>query len=256
MSSSTSDVVRDRLGACAGALFVVLAFAGNALSTAGASKAAHPTGEQVLKDVAHQAASSGATAGFILELLGFVAFIAFLAFLADRLCRPVATTATGSARVNVAAAAAVLAGILMLAVKLGSAVFVGVLLLDRTGLGPQLAQVLNDLNSVAFVLAWLPFAVFASALAVGLHRAGLVGRPTAYFGYALGVAGLVLALIGLRDAANANPLAFLATTLWLAGVSIRLAVRPGTPGEPGAVDAGRADDVQPRTGGSRAAVTG
>jgi hypothetical protein len=253
-SPRMSDAVRDRLGACAGALFVVLAFAGNALSTAGTSKAAHPTGEQVLRDVAHQAASRGATVGFVLELLGFVAFIAFLAFLTDRLLRPDGRTATGSAtRVNVAAAAAIMAGVLMLAVKVGSAVFVGVLLLDRTRLGPQFAQVLNDLNSVAFVLARLPFAVFASALAVGLHRAGLVGRPTAYLGYGLGIAGLVLALIGLQDAANANPLAFLATTLWFAGVSVRLAVRPGAPV---AVGAGRADDLQPRTSSSRAAVSG
>jgi hypothetical protein len=44
----------------------------------------------------------------------------------------------------------------------------------------------------AAVISWVPFAIFTGAAAPGLHRAALVGRPTAYSGLALGVAGLAL----------------------------------------------------------------
>jgi hypothetical protein len=42
----------------------------------------------------------------------------------------------------------------------------------------------------------------------------------------LGVAGLVLALIGVQDPVNANPMAFLLGLVWIGVVSTRFAVRP------------------------------
>ena len=42
---------------------------------------------------------------------------------------------------------------------------------------PQLALVLNDLGGVAFVISWLPSAIFVAAAAAALHRAALLPCP-------------------------------------------------------------------------------
>jgi hypothetical protein len=216
---------RDRIGAALGAGFVVLLFVGNGLSTAGTDQSGHPSGETVLRDVAHMHASGAATFGFVLEVLGFVAFMGFLGFVADVLRRhggpwraPAATSLVG--------------GVVMLAVKLGSAAPAVALDLDRSTLSPQLAQLLNDLNSAAFVVSWLPFAVFVAGLGLALRAAGAVGRPTAGLAVFLGAAGIALTLLGLRDYTSANPMAFLLGMLWLLVVSVRLVVRPVAPQVP------------------------
>lgn len=214
--------VRDRLGATAGAVFVVLLLIGSGMTTAGTTQSGHLTGGQVLGNVAHQQASGSAAVGFTLEILGLVAFLGFLGFLADALRR---RTPDGN---RIAANATVAAGVTMLAIKLGSVAPVAALVMDRHTLSPQLAQLLNDLNGAAFVISWLPFAVLLVAAAAGLRRAGMVGRPTAYLGVTLGVAGVVLALVGLHDVTKATPVGFLLGLAWLVVVSVRLAVRPGS----------------------------
>jgi hypothetical protein len=214
-----STTMRDRVGAALGALFVVLVFVGNGMSTSGADQSSHPSGESVLRDVARTHASGAATTGFVLEVLGFVALMGFLGFLLDLLRRY-----GGPSRVP--SATAVVGGLVMLAVKLGSAAPVVALDVDRGTLSPQLAQLLNDVNGAAFVISWLPFAVLVGALALALRENGAVGRPTATIGLVLAVAGIVLAVAGLHDYESANPVAFLLASLWLLVVSVRLAVRP------------------------------
>ena len=218
-----STTVRDRLGAVAGAAFVVLILVGNQMATAGSGQSAHPTGDQVLRDAAHQVSSASVTAGVALEVLGFAAFLVFLGYLADVLRRT-----AGGRRGSIAAGTGIVSGAVMVAVKLGSAAPIMALWVDHGDISPQLALVLNDLGAVAFVISWLPSAIFVAAAAAALHRAGLVGRPTAYCGFVLGAAGLVLTIIGIHDPLSANPLAFLLGLLWLLAVSVRLAIRPGT----------------------------
>jgi hypothetical protein len=219
-----SSTIRDRIGAATGAAFVLLIMVGNQMASGGSADSAHPTGEQVLRDAVHQASSATVTAGFVLEGLGFVALIGFLGYLADVLHRRIPGRGPG----RIAAGAAIVSGAVMVAVKLGSVAPLGVLAIDHGHISPQLAQVLNDMSGVAFVISWLPFAIFTGAAAAGLYRAALVGRPTAYSGLALGVAGLALSIAGVRDPLGASPLAFLLGLAWLLAVSVRLAVRPGT----------------------------
>lgn len=214
---------RDRIAAATGAAFVALIVVGNAISTSGTSQAAHPSGAQVLKDIAHQASSTSATVGFILEFLGFVAFLGFLGYLGDALRRRI-----GHGGANVAGATAVVAGSVMLAVKLASVAPSGALFADRRHISPQLAQVLNDINGVAFVVSWLPFTVFVGAAALALRKASLVGRPTAYVGICIAVVGLVLTMVSLQDPFNGTPVAFMLGLLWTLVVSVRLAVKPGS----------------------------
>jgi hypothetical protein len=212
---------RDRIGAALGAVFVVLIFTGNAMNTAGTNQSGHSSGAQVLKDIAHQHASGSASVGFVLEILGFATFFGFLGYLADLLTR----RATAG-RSRGPAVTALISAVIMLAIKLSSGVPVIVLDLDRHTLSPQLAQLLNDLGSAAFVISWLPFAIFVGALAFALRGIGAVGKPTAYIGLFLGVVGVPLTLVGLRDITNANPIAFLLGMLWLLAVCVRLIVNP------------------------------
>lgn len=216
--------VRSRLAAATGAAYVVLVGVGNQINVSGTDQSTHPTGEAVLRDVGRQVGSTSATIGFLLELCGFVAFIAFLGYLVFAM---LGRRSDGAPRLGVAGGTAVVAGVTMLAIKLGSAAPIGVLVLDRTTISPQLAQVLNDMNSVAFVVGWLPYAVFVAGAALGLRRAELVGRPTAYIGAAIGVIGVAATAIGLHSPLGANPMPFLLGLLWTLAVSVRLAVRPG-----------------------------
>jgi len=217
------DTTRDRIGAATGAVFIALILLGNGLATAGTTQSGHATGRQVLTDTFHVHASTTAAVGFVLEVLGFVAFMLFLGYLADVLRRSPA----GRQHAGAATGTAVVAGVTMLAVKLASAAPMTALDLDRKTLSPQLAQLLNDLGCAAFVISWVPFAVFVAATALGLHRVRLVGRPTAYVGIALGVLGVPAAILGLRDISDANPLAFLLALVWVFVVGVRLAVKPG-----------------------------
>jgi hypothetical protein len=214
--------VRDRIGAATGALFVVLIMIGNQISMSGTDQSAHPSGAAVLKDAAHEAGSTASTIGFVLEFLGFVAFIGFIGYLADAWRRRADRT-----QGNIGGATAVVAGIVMLAIKLGSIAPSGAVMLDRQTMDPGLAQALNDTNGVSFVLSWLPFAVFVAAAAFALRKTSLVGRPTAYIGAFIGIAGLALALLGLNDPLNGNPMGFMLGLLWTLVVSVRLAVKPG-----------------------------
>jgi hypothetical protein len=164
------------------------------MATAGSGQSAHPTGDQVLRDAAHQVSSASVTAGVALEVLGFATFIVFLGYLADVLRRT-----AGGRRGSIAAGTGIVSGAVMVAVKLGSAAPIMTLWVDHGHISPPLALVLNDLGGVAFVISWLPFAIFVGAAAAALHRAGLVGRPTAFSGLILGAAGLVLSIIGIQD---------------------------------------------------------
>jgi hypothetical protein len=213
---------RDRIAAATGALFVLLVTVGNQIAVSGTDQSAHPTGASVLRDAARTQGSTAHTVGFVLEILGFLALLGFLGYLLD------AGRRAGSGRGGIATAAAALAGLTTLIIKLTSAPVIGALALDHASMSPDLARVLDDIGGVGFVLAWLPWAVLVGAGALGLFQAGLVGRPTFVIGALLGAAGLVMGLIGLHDPVTANPMAWMAGLLWTLVVSVRLAVRPGT----------------------------
>jgi hypothetical protein len=219
--------VRLRLAAATGAAYILLILVGNTLSTRGASRSAHPTGARVLRDAEHQVHSAAVTTGFVLEVRGFTLFIVFLGYLATVL-------RSRRSEPDVMAGTAVVAGVTMLAVKLGSAAPMGALMLDRHQLSPVLARVLADINGVAFVVSWIPMGVFVAALALALRSAGLAGRPTAYTGLVIGLAGLVLGVVGINDPLNANPMPFLLSLVWVLVVSVRLAIRRGGTVETGA----------------------
>ena len=79
--------IRHRLAAATGALYVILIIIGNTLATSGDSAAMHPTGARVLRDAERHAHSGQVTAGFVLEVLGFILLIVFLGYLAATFAR-------------------------------------------------------------------------------------------------------------------------------------------------------------------------
>jgi hypothetical protein len=214
---------RVRLAGALGAFYILAILVGNGLSTAGTTQSAHPTGQQILHDVAAQAGDTGPALGFALEVLGFLAFLLLLGLmLGIRGARSDEESAAAPA-----VAVTVVAGLLMLAIKLGSAAPALALQMDYKRLTPELAQVLNDMNGAAFVVSWLPFAVVIAALAVAWSRLGLIGRPSLMTGLVVGIVGVPVAVIGMLDPVGATPIAFLLALLWLLVVSLRLVIRPG-----------------------------
>ncbi len=213
---------RDRAAAATGALFVVLTVIGNQISVSGTDQSTHPSGASVLQDAAARAGSTSATIGFVLEFLGLLTFLAFLGYVLDAARRSSVPGGT-----TFSAGTAVLAGVTMLSIKMASVAPMGALLMDRSAISSETAQALNDMNGMSFVLSWLPFAVFVGAGAVGLHRCGLVGRPSMIVGAVIGLGGLVLALVGLQAPLDANPVGFLLGLLFTLVLSVRLAVHPG-----------------------------
>lgn len=207
----------DRVGAASGAACFALIVVGNTMTT-GPGEQAHPTGEQVLAELG-RASGSTYRLGLAMELLGLIAFLSFAAYtyrvLRDR----------EAPRGWLGGAALGGAG-LMLAIKIGSLAPVGAAYVDREGLDPQLAQALVDINGAAFVISWLPFAVFVGAAAASALGSGLVGRIFAGAGLVIAALTLAATLVPGLDLIEANPLPYLLGWVWTAALSVRWTLRP------------------------------
>ena len=204
----------DRAGAAAGAAFVACILAGNSLTETVVGTDDSPAG--IAADLAAQAASGVARAGYVLEVVGLLLLVWFAATVAALGWRR-----SGAASMPVLVAGA---GLLVAAVKLGSAApFLAALTAD--GLSDEVRHALVETNGAAFVLTWLPYAVLVGSAAVVLHRAGLVGRVLTGLGLVLAALGLATALVGFTSPATAVPVPFLLSLLWTLAASARVTVR-------------------------------
>jgi len=208
----------ERLGAASGVLWFLLIMVGNQLSTAGTSDSVRPSGEQVLADLRRTSESATATVGFTVELLGFAALLVFLGYLSWVLRR-------GDGEGSWLPGTALVAGITMSAIKLGSAGPIFAAVLRKDEISPELARTLVDINSGAFWISWLPFAVLVAATAGAALRTGLVARPLAWIGLALGVIGVVPGVSVAVAMSQFGAAPFLLSANWLAVLSGVLAVR-------------------------------
>jgi hypothetical protein len=208
----------ERLGAASGVLWFLLIMVGNQLSSAGTSDSVRPSGEQILADLRRSSESTTATVGFTTELLGLAALLVFLGYLFWVLRRR-------DGERSWLPATALVGGITMIAIKLGSAGPIFAAVLRKDEISPELARTLVDINSGAFWISWLPFAVLVAATAGAALQTGLVARPLAWAGLALGVIGVVpgVSLAVAMSEFGAAP--FLLSAVWLAVLSGVLAVR-------------------------------
>ncbi len=209
-----------RSAAAAGPAFVVLVLTGNSLTESAVVEAGGGPGAEALRRFAAQQSSVAAQTGLVLELLAFVCFAVFAACVYDISRRRGAGSFAG--------ALALVSAVTMLAVKLGSgsAHIAGLSL--HTSLTADTALALEAMNGAAFVLSWLPFAVFVAAAAYALRACGLLGRVGTWVGLGIGLVGVPAALLGVLDPMTAMPVPFLLGLVWLLVVGAVLAIRePG-----------------------------
>lgn len=204
----------DRLGAAAGAAFVICMLAGNSMTESVVPADGSPAGTAA--HLAAQAASGVVQLGLALELVGLLLLVWFAATLAGLGGR---RSAGGTLPFVVAGA-----GVLVAGVKLASAApYLAALAAD--GLSNEVRHALVETNGAGFVLTWLPYALLVGGAAVLLRREGLVGRVLAGAGLVLAGLGLVVGLVGSSSPQTAVPVPFLLSLLWTLAASLRVAVR-------------------------------
>jgi hypothetical protein len=201
-----------RLGAAAGAAYVILSVLGDSLGGSGDSPA---LGSSAAKYAHWLATSSPSTAGYggaFLELIGVLCFVAFAAALYDVLRRAepertwLPTAALGAALVSTA-------------IKLGAAPPMLAAFSLRHDADPQLAKALVEINDYAFLLTWAADALMLAAVAACALRSAAMPRW-------LAIAAAVIAPLLLASVAAGNdapPFGFLLGLLWFLAASIALA---------------------------------
>jgi hypothetical protein len=207
--------ILDRCGALTGAVYVLLVMVGNMMSTdSPGPQAAHPTGQQDIASLRWLAGSTSGQVGVTLELLSFAALMLFVGYLCTRV-RAAGWLAT----------AALAGGVIAVAVKLASAAPMFAAYVLRDGISPEMARVLTDMNSAAFVVYWLPTGVFVACAAGAALAARTLGRTLSLGGVVVGTAAVIVTAVTGVHVLTANALPFLLCLLWILLVSLRLAVQ-------------------------------
>jgi hypothetical protein len=204
-----------RLGAAAGAAYVILAIAGDSLGGSGDSPALGSPAAKYAHWLATSSPSTAGYAGAFLELIALLCFVVFAAALYDVLRR-------AERERTWLPAAAFGAGLLSAAIKLGAAPPMLAAFSLRHDIDPQLAKALVEINDYAFLLTWAADALMLGAVAACSLRAAVLPRW-------LAIAAAVLAPVLLACVAAGNaapPFGFLLGLLWILAASVALA-RPG-----------------------------
>ena len=201
-----------RTGGAAGALYVVLVFVGQGIAGTGDSPAlGSPPADYARWLAAHGPGTVG-YAGAFLELIGLLAFVVFVAVLYDLLRR-------FEHERTWLPAAALGAGLVSAAIKIGSAPPMLAAFSLRHTIDPQLAKALIEMNDYAFLLTWAVDAVLLGAVAASALRTGALPRW-------LAISAAVIAALLLASLAGGNqapPFGFLLALLWFVAAGVVLA---------------------------------
>jgi len=200
-----------RVGAGAGAAYVLLAITGSDILGAGSTPATDASPAAFARWLtANHPTGAGWIAPF-LELLALLCFVVFSAALYDRL-------RSAERERTWLPTAALGAGLVSAALKIGSApAMLAAFQLTPGGIDPQLAAVLVNIDNFAFLLTWAIDAVMIGAVAAVALRTAVLPRWIA-------VSGAVLApllLVSIAGGDNAPPV-FLLALLWFVAVSVAL----------------------------------
>lgn len=200
-----------RLAAASGAFFVVAILVGNVMAFGGADDGTD--GASILASLQRERSLVNVT-GFVLETVGFAAFLVFLGYL-----RRAVRTAGGVADVAFGA------GLLCLAVKLGSVAPLMAASYRGDELTTDLARTLVDLNDAAFVIFGLLFGLFVAAAGAAYLAAGASGRWMGWTGVGIGLLAFAAGVVGVVAVESYNPMVFVAGLVWTLVLSLVLAVR-------------------------------
>jgi predicted nucleic acid-binding protein len=210
-----------RLALASGAIYVVLIMIGNTLYEAG--KTGADDGPGALADL-QRTTTAVQTLGLAMEVLGFTALLVFLGALyrtLQRAERPdgwLAATALG-------------AGLVTVAVKLGSIGPDMAANLRADELTPDLARTLSDLAGADFVISGYTSGIFVASAAAAALVTRVLPRWLAISGVVVGVLTIAAGTAGIADPAGYVPVPFLLSLLWVLVTSAVLALRrPGADG--------------------------
>lgn len=225
----------ERLAAASGAVYVLAILLGNGLYEAG--KTGAEDGPGILADL-QRTTSPVQTFGLTLEILGFTAFLVFLGALYRTLHR-------AERRDGWLAATALGAGLVTVAVKLGSVAPLMAANLRVDQLTTDVARTLNDLGGAAFVLSGYTSGIFVAAAAAAGLVTRVLPRWLSIAGIVVGVLTIAAGTAGVVDPAGYVPVPFLLGLVWMLVTSVVLAVR-----------APAADDEDPRTRAAGSVTSG
>jgi hypothetical protein len=205
-----------RWGALAGTIHVVLILVGNSLATSG--ETGRTDAVSILTDVRNSAHLVNQV-GLVLEVVGFMFFFVFLAAL-YRVLR------LAEGPLGWLAGLACSAGLVSLAVKIGSGAPVIAATYRRDELTPALARTLVDIGGAAFIISGLLTAVFVLAASMSARGSGVLPRWLSTGGLVAGGVGLVTPLVGVVSPDAYVPIPFLLCLLWVACTGVVLARQP------------------------------
>jgi hypothetical protein len=209
----------ERFAAATGAAYVLAMFIGSGLAQSGAGGA--DDGPSVLADL--QRGRSGANAaGTALEVLGVGLLVVFLGYLYRVLRRAEGPDGWW-------AAPAFGAGLVSVAVKLGSAAPFLAAHLRSKELTPDLARTLNDINGAGFVISGYTWGIFVLAAAAAAFCGRVVPRWLAVIGLVVGVLSVAAGTAGVLDPKGYVAIPFLLGLVWVFVISVLLTVRASRP---------------------------
>lgn len=201
-----------RWGALGGTIFFVAAMVGNQMALAGRSDGTDDA--SALADLRHPV-TFGNQFGFVLEVVGFSCLFFFVGALYRILRR--AEAADGWL-----ADVALVAGTVMIAVKLGSATFGIAERYHPTTISAATAGALHNLGGAAFVISGLFAAIFVLAASLSALGSRALPRWAGWAGVAVGLAGVVAPSLAFQHPTSYVPIPWLLAILWMAVVGVVL----------------------------------
>lgn len=203
-----------RLGALAGVAWVVLILVGNGMTESGAPLDDTPAASQAYYQLQQTGSHRFAIA---LELLGFCLMIVFIA-------RLYAVLREAEGRGGWLSSLALAGGLTTVAIKLGSGAGM-VIGLSVDDLPAEQAQLLLRLGDGAFLVSAMTSGVFVLGVAGSALVSGLLPKWLAVLGLPIGLLAVFGSLAPSSLDGGPGVPGFLLGLLWLAAVSVLLAVR-------------------------------
>lgn len=204
----------DRLGLASGAAWVVLILVGNGMTESGVPTEDSPVAAQqyfeLLRNGSHRL-------GIALEMLGMCLMLVFLA-------RAYAVLRDAEGRGGWLAGLALTGGLTTMAVKIGSIApyLVGLAVRDLSG---EQALLMQRLGDGAFLVTCMTSGLLVLGIAGSALRSGILPRWLAWLGFPIGALAVFGSLaVDDLDGSPGVP-GFLLGLLWIAAISVLLAVR-------------------------------
>jgi hypothetical protein len=201
-----------RWGALGGTAFFLTAMVGSQMALAGRSDGNDDA--SALADL-HRPLTFGNQFGFVLEIVGFSCLFFFVGALYRILRRAEASDGW-------LADVCLIAGTVMIAVKLGSATFGIAERYHPATISAATAGTLHNLGGAAFVISGLFAAIFVLAAALSAMGSSALPRWLAWAGVLIGAAGFVAPSLAFHHPASYIPIPWLLAILWMAVVGVVL----------------------------------